>query len=112
VPAACPEGAGQGSGERLFEEMLSRGLDPATIVAEARRNGYPAGGQRAVMVAWAQQFATLAFVGTADPGLPERLGLAGFRTLDEAVDWAVQRTGAHRVLAVPEALTTLPETCE
>lgn len=112
VPAACPEGAGQGSGERLFEDMLSRGLEPAAIVAAARRDGYPAGGQRAVMVAWAQQFATLAFVGTADPALPSRLGLVGFQTLAEAVDWAVQRTGAHRVLAVPEALTTLPETCE
>ena len=112
VPAACPEGAGQGTGERLFEEMLSRGLEPAAIVALAQREGYPAGGQRAVMVAWAQQFATLAFVGTVDPDLPKRLGLVGFRTIEEAVDWAVHRTGSDRVLAVPQALTTLPETCE
>ncbi|TPW16120.1 MAG: hypothetical protein FD129_777 [bacterium] len=111
VPAACPEGAGQGSGERLFAEMLSGGLDPGAIVAKARREGYPAGGQRAVMVAWAQQFATLVFVGTEDPDLPARLGLVGFHTLDEAVNWAVRKTGSDRLLAVPEALTALPETC-
>jgi nickel-dependent lactate racemase len=112
VPAACPEGAGEGAGERLFAGMLGQGLPPAEIVARARRDGYPAGGQRAVMVAWAQQMARLAFVGTADPGLPRRLGLESFATLDEAVDWAVTETGARRILAVPHALTTLPEKCE
>jgi nickel-dependent lactate racemase len=112
VPAACPEGAGQGAGERLFEEMLGQGLPPAEIVERARRDGYPAGGQRAVMVAWAQQTARLAFVGTRDPELPRRLGMLSFATLDEGVDWALRETGSNRVLAVPHALMTLPERCE
>lgn len=109
VPAACPEGAGQGAGERLFQEMLEHGGTPADIVARARREGYPAGGQRAVMVAWAMQHATIAFVGTEDPTLPKRLGLESFPSLEAAVAWAVERTGSRRILAVPRALTTLPE---
>jgi len=112
VPAACPEGAGQGAGERLFEEMLGRGGTPDEIIDRARREGYPAGGQRAVMVAWAMKRAQLAFVGTMDPDLPRRLGLLSFPTLDEGVEWAVRETGSERVLAVPHALTTLPEKCE
>jgi nickel-dependent lactate racemase len=109
VPAACPEGAGQGAGERLFQEMLEQGGSPADIVERARHEGYPAGGQRAVMVAWALQQAAIAFVGTADPELPRRLGMESFPTIEAAVSWARGRTGSRRVLAVPRALTTLPE---
>lgn len=109
VVARCPEGAGQGAGERLFQEMLEKGGSPADIVARARRDGYPAGGQRAVMVAWALQQAAIAFVGTEDPELPTRLGLESFATIEEAVAWARARTGSRSVLAVPQALTTLPE---
>ncbi|HEX7879399.1 MAG TPA: nickel-dependent lactate racemase [Candidatus Eisenbacteria bacterium] len=112
VPAACPEGAGQGAGERLFEEMLGQGGSPDEIIERARREGYPAGGQRAVMVAWAMKNARLAFVGTIDPELPRRLGMLSFRTLEEGVEWAVRDTGSERILAVPHALMTLPEKCE
>ena len=61
------------------------------------------------MVAWALQQAAIAFVGTEDPELPTRLGLESFATIEEAVAWARARTGSRSVLAVPQALTTLPE---
>lgn len=110
VPAPCPEGAGHGPGEQLFLEMLSRGLSPAGVVEDARKNGYPAGGQRAVMVAWALQQCRIAFVGTEDGALVRRCGLDWFATLEEAVSWARAETGSDQILVVPRALTTLPET--
>lgn len=109
VPAACPEGAGRGPGEELFLRWLSESGGPERVIERARREGIPAGGQRAVMVAWALQMARIAFVGTADPGILKACGFEGFETMAGAFEWARQTTGADRVLVVPRALTTLPE---
>jgi len=51
LPAAIPEGAGQGTGERRFFDILSRAISPAQLVAELRRTGFPAGAQRAYVLA-------------------------------------------------------------
>lgn len=108
IPAACPEGAGAGPGEKLFFDWLSSG-SPDEILARARSEGYPAGGQRAVMVAWARKIADIAFIGTACPGVVEACGMRAFPTLEEGVAWACNRTGRSDVLVVPRCLTTLPE---
>ena len=109
VPAACPEGAGDGPGERKFFEWLSRASDPESIVREAREKGYPAGGQRTVMVAWALMMSRIAFIGADSPAIVRACGFESFETIDDAVDWARAETGANRLLAIPRALTTLPE---
>ena len=108
VPAACPEGAGAGPGEKLFFDWLSSG-SPDEILSRARTEGYPAGGQRAVMVAWARMIADIAFIGTACPGIVEACGMKAFPTLAEGVTWARGKTGSSDVLVVPRCLTTLPE---
>lgn len=109
VPAACPEGAGQGPGERKFHDWLKYGGGPEAIIEKARREGYPAGGQRTVMVAWAQKVSRIAFIGAEDPALIRECGFESFPTLEEGVNWARATTGARELLAVPRALTTLPE---
>jgi lactate racemase len=109
VPAACPEGAGQGPGEELFLKWLSGSGGPERVIERARREGIPAGGQRAVMVAWALRLARIAIVGSADPGVARACGLESFGLMAEAVEWARDLTGKNRVLVVPRALTTLPE---
>lgn len=112
VPAACPEGAGQGPGERKFHEWLTTGGGPDAIIEKARREGYSAGGQRTVMVARAQKLARIAFIGAKDPDVVRECGFESFASLDEGVKWACDMTGARRLLAVPRALTTLPEVAE
>lgn len=112
VPAACPEGAGQGPGERKFHEWLRDGGGPDAIIETARREGYPAGGQRTVMVAWAQKCARIAFIGALDPGVVRECGFESFPTLEAGVRWAREITGSNVLLAVPRALTTLPEAPE
>jgi lactate racemase len=108
IPAACPEGAGSGPGEKLFFDWLSSGT-PDEILTRARRDGYPAGGQRAVMVAWARQIADIAFIGTACPDVVEACGMKAFPSIQLGVDWARETTGKNEVLVVPHCLTTLPE---
>ena len=108
VPAQCGEGAGEGPGERLFFKMLSEAGGPDDVLAQARTVGYPAGGQRAVMVAWAQKMARIAFVGTQFPDIVKACGFQAFDRMSDAVDWAFAATGSREVLAVPHALTTLP----
>lgn len=109
VPAACPEDAGDGPGERKFFEWLSRSGGPEEVVRTAREKGYPAGGQRTVMVAWALMVARIAIVGARSPAVVRACGFESFETLEEAVAWGRAETGANRLLAVPRALTTLPE---
>lgn len=109
VPAACPEDAGDGPGERKFFEWLSRAGDPEEVVRTAREQGYPAGGQRTVMVAWALMMVRIAFIGARSPAVVRACGFESFPTIEEAVEWGRAETGAHRLLAVPRALTTLPE---
>jgi nickel-dependent lactate racemase len=109
VPAECAEGAGQGPGERLFFEWLSTSAGPDALLEKARREGYSAGAQRAVVLAWALGKARIAFVGSVCPGEVRSCGLESFETMGEAVSWARAVTGENRALIVPYALTTLPE---
>jgi nickel-dependent lactate racemase len=51
IEARCPEGAGQGVGERRFFEALAAAADLQQLLAEFRRNGCRAGEQRAFMLA-------------------------------------------------------------
>lgn len=51
VPADINEGAGEGTGERRFFELLSRASSPAALVEELRVHGFPGGAQRAYVLA-------------------------------------------------------------
>lgn len=51
IPAAIPEGAGEGKGEQRFFEALASAASPAELAAQLRRDGFPAGAQRAYILA-------------------------------------------------------------
>ncbi|MBI2940999.1 MAG: nickel-dependent lactate racemase, partial [Chloroflexi bacterium] len=67
IPAVADEGAGAGTGERRFHQLLRDAPSASAVVAGARRHGYPAGGQRAFVVARVLEHCEIVVVGARDP---------------------------------------------
>lgn len=109
LPAACPEGAGQGSGEQRFLAAMRNGGGPAAIIARARRDGIRPGEQRAFVMARVLEDVTVIVAGAEDPAEIQSMGFRTSPTIADALSDAVATTGAGaRVLVVPHALLTLP----
>jgi nickel-dependent lactate racemase len=109
VPAACPEGAGEGAGEQRFLAAMSRAGGPAAVIERARRDGIQPGEQRAYIMARVLEEATVIFAGIADPAVAES-GRLPRRSRPNGGLGAGGRHRRHpaRALVVPHALLTLP----
>jgi nickel-dependent lactate racemase len=108
VPATCPEGAGEGVGERRFEEAMSTHR-PAEIVRDARLHGIRPGEQRAYVMARVLEEVTVIFVGLDEPAVAERMGFQTAASVQDALARAVETVGTPaNALLVPHALLTLP----
>jgi hypothetical protein len=114
LPAATPEGAGNGTGEKRFFEILSHAASPATLVEELRRTGFPAGAQRAYVLAKVLIDHPVIVAGAEYPDVVEACHLHAAPDLDSALATAVAMARARfgneelDLLAVPNALVTLP----
>jgi nickel-dependent lactate racemase len=105
VPARCQEGVGQGLGERRFHELMRSAHDPKEIVETARREGYPAGGQRAFVVAKVLQECEVVIVGSEHPGLIRETKMIPIADMMEAFQFVERKHGRDAdVLVVPHAL--------
>ena len=110
IPAACPEGAGQGAGEQRFHDALASAPSAEAVIERARRH-FTAGEQRAVMVALTLQHCAIIVAGSIDPTLPTRLKMGSARDVQAALDMAHEQIGRPArasVLLVPRAIHTLP----
>jgi nickel-dependent lactate racemase len=109
VPAACPEGAGEGVGEKRFLEAMQDPDGPDAIVEKARKLGIRAGEQRAYIMARVLQDVKVIFAGVECPDVVRKLGCVPASGMEEAFSIARQISGdATSVLVVPHALLTLP----
>lgn len=125
LPAAIPEGVGQGTGERRSAEALREAAvtGPVALLERLQRDGARAGEQRAYMVATVLRDARIVVAGPSDPAAVTACGMIPEPTLAAAVDRAdrlVREPGgsAHGrgegageridVLVVPDAIRTLP----
>lgn len=105
VLAACPEGVGQGTGEKRFAEALRGGA--AALLAD-RDRPFHGGEQRAWAVAKVMASRRIVIVGSSIPAADlEAMGFGAAATVDEALADAVKQ-GAKRLLVVPRALRALP----
>jgi nickel-dependent lactate racemase len=105
IPAPCPEGVGQGTGERRFAESLRRG--PAAVLADRNRT-FQGGEQRAWVVAKVLQGRRIVIAGSSIPAADlQAMGFGAAATVEEALAEAAAR-GARRLLLVPRALRALP----
>jgi nickel-dependent lactate racemase len=109
IPARCQEGVGQGLGERRFQELMRSARDAEEIVETARKGGYPAGGQRAFVVAKVLQDCDVVVVGSEQPRLVEEAKMRPVADMNEAFRFVEQKHGTGiDVLVVPHALHTVP----
>jgi nickel-dependent lactate racemase len=109
IPARCQEGVGQGLGERRFHEIMKWASDVTEILEDARRHGYPAGGQRAFVMAKVLQECEVIIVGSEHPQLVRETKMIPAADMGEALGLAEEKHGkGTNALIVPHALHTLP----
>jgi hypothetical protein len=121
LPAPIPEGAGQGTGERRFFEMLSQADSPAGVLERMRRIVFPAGAQRAYVLAQVLVQHPIIVAGALHPEVARACHMLTAGDVDEALAMAGQmarrRFGVPDgepldCLVVPHALLTLPRLAE
>ena len=108
LPATCPEGPGEGVGERQFGRTM-RSESPAEIIARIRRQGIRPGEQRAYIMAQVLQRVKVIVAGSAAPVAISDMGFDLAPDLPSAIEVAVDHVGLpSAVIVVPHALLTLP----
>lgn len=109
LPAGCPEGAGQGSGEERFRDAMRDPGGPAAIIAKARRDGIRPGEQRAYVMARVLEDVTVIVAGAENPAEIESMGFLTAPSIEDALVRASEIVGMPaNCLVVPHALLTLP----
>lgn len=109
IPARCQEGVGQGLGDKRFYDMMKSAGKAADIVEHARRDGYPAGAQRAFVVAKVLQECDVIIVGSEHPQLVTEMKMIPADDMDEAFGFVEDKHGKDvDMLIVPHAIQTLP----
>jgi nickel-dependent lactate racemase len=109
VPARCEEGAGEGVGELRFLRAMRDAPNVQAILDDGRKNGYPAGQQRAFVMAKVLEQAKVVIVGSEHPDIVSACKMIPAETMEGALSLAVADLGPELdVLVVPHALLTLP----
>jgi len=109
LPARCQEGPGQGKGEQNFYHALKNATSLQAFLEESRRVGYPAGEQRAFVMAKVLEYCDVVVVGSECPDIVRDLKMIPLPTMEEAFKLVEERIGKKaEVLVVPHALLTLP----
>jgi len=109
IPARCEEGAGSGIGEQRFFAALRDAPDIQSVLEDARCNGYPAGQQRAFVLAKVLEHSHVIVVASECPDIVAACKMVPAADMGEALQIAADGLGpAADVLIVPHALLTLP----
>jgi lactate racemase len=109
VPAACPEGPGEGVGEQRFFAAMTEPGGRDGFLARVASGDFRPGEQRAYIMARVLESVEVIFVGAEDPGPIEAMGFLTSKTMDDAWEQARQIAGEQgRAIVVPHALLTLP----
>lgn len=100
VPAALPEGAGEGTGEKRFYERLSA-AESADSLYETMRQGYEPGAQRAFVLARTLREHDVYVTNSDAPDIVEACLMCARASIEDAIE------PGSDVLVVPETLHTL-----
>lgn len=107
VPAACPEGPGEGTGEQRFFAAM---CEPRQTFMERMRSGsFQPGEQRAYIMSQVLNSVDVIFAGVVDPQPLEAMGFLTAPSVESALERAGDITGRPATaLIVPHALLTMP----
>jgi len=105
IPASCEDGCGHPG----YCDIMKKAEDVDDIIAISREEGFAAGEQKALILAWILKQARMVMT---DCTLPEEtlkeLHLESMLTLQEAFDQELRRNPKARVTLIPDGLLTLP----
>ncbi|HEU0115022.1 MAG TPA: hypothetical protein VFQ80_10105, partial [Thermomicrobiales bacterium] len=109
LPVTCPEGAGEGAGERRFFAAMAAPGGPAAVIARARRDGIRPGEQRAYVMARVFEDVAVIVAGSERPDIAAAMGFHAAPTIEAGLDLALRIAGSPAsALVIPHALLTLP----
>jgi nickel-dependent lactate racemase len=117
LPAPIPEGAGEGTGEQRFYEIFSQAESPAQLITELRQTGFPAGAQRAYILAQVLTQHPVIVVGAEHPDVVQACHMHAAPDIESGLALAEELARQHfdlpapeplDFLMVPQALLTLP----
>jgi nickel-dependent lactate racemase len=121
LPASIPEGAGEGTGEQRFYDILSQAESPAQLISELRQTGFPAGGQRAYILAQVLAQHPVIVVGAKHPDVVRTCHMHTTPDIESGLA-LTKELARHQFdlpipapldfLVVPQALLTLPRLAE
>jgi nickel-dependent lactate racemase len=105
IPASCEDGCGHPG----YCEIMKRSKNVDDVIAISREEGFAAGEQKALILAWILRQARIVMT---DCALPEEtlreLYLDSVPTLQEAVDRELEKNPKARFVLIPDGLLTLP----
>jgi nickel-dependent lactate racemase len=105
IPAPCEDGCGHPG----YCTIMRRSKDADDVIAISREEGFAAGEQKALILAWILKRARIVMT---DCSLPEgtlgEIHLESSPTLQEALDRELERKPGARVVLIPDGLLTLP----
>ncbi len=105
IPAPCEDGCGHPG----YCTIMKRSEDADDVIAISREEGFAAGEQKALILAWILKQARIVMT---DCTLPEEtlkeLYLESVPTLQEALDRELEKNPKPRVVLIPDGLLTLP----
>jgi nickel-dependent lactate racemase len=105
IPAPCEDGCGHPG----YCTIMRRSKDAEDVIAISREEGFAAGEQKALILAWILKQARIVMT---DCSLPEdtlrEIHLESSPTLQEALDRELEKNPSARVVLIPDGLLTLP----
>jgi lactate racemase len=105
IPAPCEDGCGHPG----YCSIMKRSKDAEDVIAISREEGFAAGEQKALILAWILKQARIVMT---DCSLPEdtlrEIHLESSPTLQEALDRELEKNPSARVVLIPDGLLTLP----
>jgi nickel-dependent lactate racemase len=105
IPAPCEDGCGHPG----YCTIMRRSEDADDVIAISREEGFAAGEQKALILAWILKQARIVMTDCTIPAETLReLHLEAIPTLQEALDRELERKPGARVVLIPDGLLTLP----
>jgi nickel-dependent lactate racemase len=105
IPAPCEDGCGHPG----YCSIMRRSKDAEDVIALSREEGFAAGEQKALILAWVLKQARVVMT---DCSLPEdtlrEIHLESSPTLQKALDLELEKNPRARVVLIPDGLLTLP----
>jgi nickel-dependent lactate racemase len=108
TPVPAEEGPGEGLGEQRFYKIMKNARDLESLIKDIKINGYPAGGQRAYLLALTLKHAELVITNTKAPAAVENMFMKAMPRLEDALKYGFARYGSDaKIIVLPQSVQVM-----